>query len=68
VARARARGSIACGLTTQLVMRAGPSRAFDGVERWGRMGVRREVGCTSVSVGLGGPLDPDNRPLVHHLR
>jgi hypothetical protein len=51
VAHARARGSIACGLTTQLVMCAGPSHAglsrmFDGVARgtgshgrgaWGRL-------------------------------
>jgi hypothetical protein len=33
VAHVRARGSIACGLAAQLVMRVGPSRAFDGVAR-----------------------------------
>jgi hypothetical protein len=32
-ARTRAHDSIACGLAAQLVMRAGPSRAFDGIAR-----------------------------------
>jgi hypothetical protein len=62
----RARGSIACGLVAQLVMRAGPSRAFDGVAR-GTESHRRGVGCTYVSIGLGGPLGPGDGPLVHHV-
>jgi hypothetical protein len=52
VARARAHGSIVCGLTTQLVMRVGPSRVglshvFDGVARG--TGVARVRGAGSVA-------------------
>jgi hypothetical protein len=71
-ARARARGSIACGLVAQLVMRAepscaGPSRTFDGVAQ-GMGSHRCGVGCAPVSVGLGGPLGLGDGPLVHHPR
>jgi hypothetical protein len=60
-AHARARGSIACGLTAQLVMRTGLSRVFDGVTR-GTGSHGRGVGCAPVSVSLGGPLGPGDGP------
>jgi hypothetical protein len=65
-ARARARGSIACGLAAQSVMCAGPSHAFNGVTRGtGSRGHEARVGHAPVSVSsvsLGGPLGRGDGP------
>jgi hypothetical protein len=60
VARARAHGSIACGLTAQLIIHVGSSRPFDGVARC--------TGSVVHLIGLGEPLDLGGGHLIYHPR